>query len=88
MPGGAYFYVGYNLFGMAHAFVDAAIFVSMILWVLATFGLVHPHVRMGAPANRSTYAILAAFLASALVFDVCMSVKVARSAIRDFVPDS
>jgi hypothetical protein len=88
VPGGAYFYVGYNLFGLAHAFVDVAIFVSMILWGLATFGLVHPHVRLGAPANRSTYAILAAFLASALVFDVCMSVKVARGAIRDFIPDS
>lgn len=88
IPGGAYFYVRFNLFGIAHACVDLAIFFSMIQWALAAMGRLRPHVRLGAPATKSTYAILTVFLASALVFDICMSIKVARSAIKNFVPET
>lgn len=88
IPGGAYFYVGLSLFGVAHAFVDTAIFFSMIGWALALMGRLQPHVRMGAPPTKFTYAVLTTFLASALVFDICMSIRVARNAIRNFIPES
>ncbi len=87
IPGGAYFYVGLDLFGVLHACIDAAILAYMMLWVLAALGKVHPQVRAGAPPTTFTYAALAIFLASALVFEICMSIRVARNAIKTFIPE-
>ena len=88
IPGGAYFYVGLDLFGVAHAVVDVAIVSSMVIWTLATIGKVQPHLRAGAPPTKFTYAAAVTFLLSTLVFDICMSIKVARNAIRTFIPNS
>ncbi|MGO8792199.1 MAG: hypothetical protein ACLQVL_33090 [Terriglobia bacterium] len=88
VPGGAYFYVGLDLFGVAHAAVDVAILSSMIVWALAAVGRVQPRLRAGTPATKFTYVAVVAFLLSALVFDVCMSIKVARNAIRTFIPNA
>lgn len=87
IPGGAYFYVGLDLFGVLHAGIDTAIFAYMMLWVLAALGKAHPPVRAGAPPTTFTYAALAIFLASALVFEICMSIRVARNAIKTFIPE-
>lgn len=88
VPGGAYFYVGYDLFGLAHACVDVAILSSLIGWALALAGRVHPHLRVGAPPTRSTYIVLTIFLASALVYDIAMAIRIARSAMRNFIPEA
>jgi len=88
IPGGAYFYVGFDLFGVAHACLDVAIISSLIGWVLAFMGRVQPHLQVGAPPTRFAYGVLTTFLASILVFDICMSVSIARNAIRNFIPDS
>jgi ribosomal protein L40E len=88
IPGGAYFYVGLNLFGVAHACVDVAIFSSLIGWVLALMGRVQPHLRVAAPPTKFTYAVLITFLASALVYDIWLAIRIARNALRNFIPDS
>ena len=88
IPGGAYFYVGYDLFGVAHASVDMTILSSLVGWVLALMGRVPPHMRVAAPPTQFTYVALTAFLASALVYDIGMSIRIARNAIRNFIPAS
>ncbi len=88
IPGGAYFYVGYDLFGVAHASVDMTILSSLVGWVLALMGRVPPHMRVAAPPTQFTYVVLTAFLASALVYDIGMSIRIARNAIRNFIPAS
>ena len=87
VPGGSYFYAGLDLWGVAHACVDVAILASMITWGLAAMGGAHPYVRAGAPPTKVTYAVVTTFLASALVYDVCMGIKVARNALRNFIPE-
>jgi hypothetical protein len=88
IPGGAYFYAGLDLFGLAHACVDVAILSSMVGWVLALMGRVRPHLRVGAPPTKTTYAVVTVFLVSALIYDVYMSVRIARNAVRNFIPES
>jgi hypothetical protein len=88
IPGGAYFYVGFDLFGVAHASVDMTILSSLVGWVLAIMGKVPPEMRAAAPPTEFTYVVLTAFLASALVYDIGMSIRIARNAIRNFIPAS
>jgi hypothetical protein len=88
LPGGPYFYIGLDLWGVAHACVDTAIFATMIVWALATMGRGHPVLLAGAPPTKTTYALVTAFLGSALAYDVWMGIRIARSAIRKFIPET
>jgi hypothetical protein len=88
IPGGAYFYAGFDLFGVAHASVDMTILSSLVGWVLALMGRVPPQMRVAAPPTKLTYVVLTAFLAAALVYDIGMSIRIARNAIRNFIPAS
>lgn len=88
IPGGAYFYVGFDLFGVAHASVDMTILSSLVGWVLAIMGRVPPRMLAAAPPTTTTYVVATAFLACALVYDIGMSIRIARNAIRNFIPES
>jgi ribosomal protein L40E len=88
IPGGGYFYAGLNLWGVAHAFVDVGVLFSAILWALVAMGRVQPPPLPGAPANKFTYNLLAAILAIVLALDIWLAIRVARNAIRNFIPDS
>ncbi len=87
IPGGGYFYVGLNLWGVAHASIDVAVFISAILWALAAMGGAPPQTLPGAQANKFTYSLLAAILATLLALDIWLAIRIARTAIRNFIPD-
>lgn len=88
IPGGGYFYVGLNLWGILHAFLDVGVFLTAILWVLAAMGNVHPQVPLEVPSNKSVFAFLAATLAAVLVTDIWLAIRIARNAVRSFIPDA
>jgi hypothetical protein len=88
LPGGPYFYIGLDLWGVAHACVDVTILASVITWALATMGRGHPDLRAGAPPTKITYALVTALLGSALIYDVWMGIRIARNAVRKFIPET
>jgi hypothetical protein len=88
IPGGGYFYAGLNLWGVAHAFIDVGVFSSAIVWALAALGKVRPPPLPGAPPGQFTYFLLAAILAAILVLEIWLAIRIARKAIRNFIPDS
>jgi hypothetical protein len=88
IPGGAYFYTGLNLWGVAHAFIDFAVFVSAIIWALAAMGRVHMVLRPGVPADTFLSFFVAIVMATLLVVDIWLSIRISRNAIRRFIPEA
>ncbi len=87
VPGGGYFYVGLNLWGIMHAFIDVAILFSAIMWGRVALGLEPPPPLPGPPHGRGTFTFFAVFLASLLLTDVWLAVRIARNAVRNFIPN-
>ena len=87
IPGGGYFYVGLDLWGVGHAFIDVGLFFSAILWALAAMGKVPTHPLPGLPPSKFTYSWLAAILAAFLALDIWLAIRIARNAARSFIPD-
>ncbi len=88
IPGGGYFYAGLNLWGVMHAFIDVGALFSATVWALVAIGRLQPPPLPGAPPGTFTYALLAAVMAILLALDIWLAVRVARNAIRNFIPDS
>ena len=88
IPGGAYFYTGLNLWGVAHACIDFAALVTAIIWALAAMGRVHMELRPGVPAGTHLCAFVASVMATLLVVDTWLSIRISRNAIRRFIPDA
>jgi len=88
IPGGAYFYTGLNLWGVAHAFIDFAVLVSAIIWALAAMGRVHMELQPGVPANTFLSSFVAIVMATLLMADIWLSIRISRNAIRRFIPDA
>ena len=88
VPGGGYFYIGLNLMGITHAFVDVSMLLSAIVSVLALMGKVHPPAIRGAPQAKWVFAVSALVFSAALVTRIWLSIRVARKAVRTFIPTS
>ena len=88
IPGGGYFYTGFGLWGVAHALIDVSALLSAIFWALAAMGRVQPQPLPGVPPGKFAYSLVAGILATALALDIWLAIRVARNAIRNFIPDS
>jgi hypothetical protein len=88
IPGGGYFYAGLNLLGIAHDFLDVSILSSVIVWILAAIGKVHPPAMPGAPQGKWVFVFSAFILTTSLVADIWLSIRVAQKAVRNFIPIS
>ena len=88
IPGGAFFYSGLDLLGIAHAFLDVSILFSAIAWVMAAMGKIRPPAMQGAPPIRWIYGVAAGILIAFLLADVWVSIRVARKLVRRFIPES
>jgi hypothetical protein len=86
IPGGAYFYSGLNLLGIAHAFVDVGILASALVSVLAAMGRVSPRAMPGIPQGKWVFAFSAVLLIISFMTDIWLSIRVARKAVRNFIP--
>jgi len=87
IPGGAFFYAGLNLMGIAHAFLDVGVLLSAIAWVMAAMGKIRPPMIHGAPTIKSVCEVAAGVLFAFLVADVWVSIRVARKLVRRFIPE-
>ena len=88
IPGGAYFYTGLNLWGVAHAFIDVAVLGCAVIWTLAALGWVHMQLRPGLPADTLSSSVTASIFAGMVVVDVWLSIRISRRAIRRFIPEA
>lgn len=87
IPGGGYFYVNLHLWGIAHAFVDLSLFVSVLLWVLAALGIVPPQPTPGITPGKLACAFLAAIPGAMLALEIWLALRVARRKIHRFMPE-
>jgi hypothetical protein len=88
VPGGGYFYVGYNLWGVYHAIIDVGLFLNALLWLLLGLGIIPLPSVPGARSGISTSFLLAALSAALLALDTWLAIRVARKAVRNFIPQS
>jgi hypothetical protein len=88
IPGGGHFYADLNLWGIMHAFMDVALLFSTILWTLAAVGIVRPPPLPWTPHGKGVFTFIAAVLATILLTDIWLSLRVARHAVKNFIPNS
>jgi hypothetical protein len=88
IPGGAYFYVNLNLWGIAHAFIDVGLFASAILWVLAAAGKAPPQPIPGGPPGKLLCLYFASVPTVILALELWLAIRIARRAVKNFIPES
>jgi hypothetical protein len=86
IPGGGYFYAGMYLWGVAHACVDVSLLASALVWALGALGKVHPQISQGFHGGKLSFTVFACFVAAILLTDLWLGYRVARTAVRNFIP--
>ena len=87
IPGGAFFYTGHVLIGFAHALVDVVLLCYLGIFSLVAAGLVGS-ARGAAAISRARPAtfVMVAVFAALFALHKWVTIKIANSLVRDYIP--